>query len=65
MQVTEVWPLIREDARALGQLSPCATTTKARMLWAHALQQETQLQWKVSVLPWESNRPLLQLEKAS
>ena len=64
MQVTEVWSLIREDPRALWQLSQYATTTKARVLWAHALQQEKQLQWKVSAPPWESNHRLLKLEKA-
>ena len=43
VQGTPVQSLVQEDPNALGQRSPCATTTEAHAPRIHALQQEKPL----------------------
>ena len=49
--------------RALGQISPSASTTEAHEPRARAPQQEKPPQWKAHVLQLESSPHMPQLEK--
>ena len=79
MQGTRVQALVREDptchratnpvchnywAREPQLLSPCATTTEARMPTARAPQQEKPQQWEACAPQWKSSPHSPQLEKA-
>ena len=57
-------PGLERSHIATEQLSPCTTTTEARLPRAHALQQEKPPQWKACATQLESSLCLKQLQRS-